>query len=64
MPVLTKNQKTKFGNSFTEKLNKVALSVSDDKRIQTRDGFVSYPYETDAGRVCKRQLIEYTKKKN
>ena len=33
-------------NVFTEKVNKIALSADDDKRIQTRGGIISYPYGT------------------
>ena len=36
-----------------EKDNKIALSASDDKRLQALDAVISYPYGTGAGKVCK-----------
>ena len=35
----------------TENVNKIALSSSDDKRLQTFDKITTCPYETSAGRV-------------
>ena len=29
----------------TEKINKIALSNNDDKRLQTIDGMTTYPYD-------------------
>ena len=46
---------------FTEKVNKIALGINDDKRIQTPDRVISYLY---AGRVYKAKLVEYLKMKN
>ena len=34
---------------YTEKINKIALSSNDDKRIQTFDKITTYPY----GTVCE-----------
>ena len=31
-------------NMHTEKINKIALSSNDDKRLQTIDGITTYPY--------------------
>ena len=45
---------------FTQKINKVALSVDDDKRIQDRDGNRTYAYGTSVGVVCKDELMERT----
>ena len=42
---------------YTEKINKIALSSNDDKRLQTFDRITSYPYETSAGKVCNRKLL-------
>ena len=44
-------------NVYTEKINKIALSSNDDKRLQTFDKITSYPYGTSVGKVCKRQLL-------
>ena len=47
-------------NVITEKVNKIALSPSDDKRLKTHDGVISYSFKTGARTVCKTELIEYT----
>ena len=44
-------------NAHTEEINKTALSSNDDKRIQTFDIIISYPYGTSAGKVCKTELL-------
>ena len=38
---------------YTEEINKIALSSNGDKRLQTFDRIISYPYGTSAGKVCK-----------
>lgn len=48
-------------NSFTEKVNKIALTANDDKRIQTSDQVISYAYGTDSGKVCKSELMKHAK---
>ena len=42
---------------YTEGVNKIALSSNDDKRLQTFDRITSYPYGTNAGKVCKTELL-------
>ena len=42
---------------YTEKVNKIALSSNDDKRLQTFDRITSYPYGTFIGKVCKTELL-------
>ena len=42
---------------YTEEINKIALSSNDDKRLQTFDRTTSYPYGTNAGKVCKTELL-------
>ena len=42
---------------YTEEVNKIALSSNDDKRLQTFDRIISYPYGTSAGKVCKTELL-------
>ena len=48
---------------FTEKINKIAVTVNDDKRIQTPNRVISYPYDVGPGKVCKVELMRYTKLK-
>ena len=38
----TKVQESKAHNVFKEKVNKIVLSVNNDKRIQTPDGVATY----------------------
>lgn len=40
-------------NVFTEKVKKTVLSGNGNKRRQTSDGIISYPYDTGPGRVWK-----------
>ena len=40
-----------------EKVNKIALSNDDDKRLQTFDGIETYPYGTNAFKVCKSEMM-------
>ena len=42
---------------YSEKVNKIALSSNDDKRLQIFDRITMYPYGTSAGRVCKTELL-------
>ena len=42
---------------YTEKVNKIALSSNDDKRLQNFDRITTYPYGTRAERVCKAELL-------
>ena len=42
---------------FTGKVNKIAVSSNDDKRLQTFDRITSYLYGTNAGKVCKTELV-------
>ena len=42
---------------YTGEANKIALSSSDDKRLQTSDRVTSYPYGASLGKVCKTELL-------
>ena len=42
---------------YTEKINKIALSSNDDKRIQTFDKITTYPYGTSVFKVCENEMI-------
>ena len=49
--------KSEVHNVYTEEVNKITLSSSDDKRLQTFDRITSYPYRTSAGKICKTELL-------
>ena len=36
---------------YTEKVNKIALNYTDDKRLQTFNGIIPYPFGTNAFKV-------------
>ena len=38
---------------YTEEVNKIVLSSNDDKRLQTHDKITTYPYGTNAFKVCE-----------
>ena len=40
----------------TEEVNKIALSSNDDKNIQTFDRITTYPYGTNAFKVCENEM--------
>ena len=42
---------------YTEEVNKIALSSNDDKRIQTFDRITTYPYGTNAFKVCESEMM-------
>ena len=42
---------------YTEEVSKIALSSCDDKRLQTFDGIETYPYGTNAFKVCKSEMM-------
>ena len=48
--------KSERHNVFTEEINKIAVSINDDKRLQTYDKITSYPNGTSAGKVCKTEI--------
>ena len=41
---------------YTEEVNKIALSSNDDKRIETFDRITTYPYGTNAFKVCENEM--------
>ena len=49
--------KSERHNVYTEKVNKIALSSNDDKRLQAFNKITTYPYGTSVGRVCKTELL-------
>ena len=42
---------------YTEEVNKSALSANDDKRLQTYDKITTYPYGTNAFKVCESEML-------
>ena len=38
-------------------MNKIALSSNDDKRLQTFDKITTYPYGTNAFKVCENEIM-------
>ena len=42
---------------YTEEVDKIALSSDDDKRLQTFHGTETYPYGTNAFKVCESEML-------
>ena len=42
---------------YTEGINKIALSSNDDKILQTFDNITTYPYGTNAFKVCESEML-------
>ena len=55
--------KSELHTIYTEQINKIALSRKDDKRIQTFDGITTYPYGTNAFKVCESEMLVKLKRK-
>ena len=49
--------KSDFHIVYTEEVNKIAISSNDDKRLQTYDKITTYPYGTNAFKVCESEII-------
>ena len=49
--------KSNHHNVYTEEINKIALSSNDDKRLQTSDKIITYPYGTNAFKVCESEML-------
>ena len=52
-----KRFKSDYHNVYTEQINKIALSSNDDKRLQTFDKITTYPYGTNAFKVCESEML-------
>ena len=46
---------------YTEEVNKIAKSSNDDKKLQTYDKITTYPYGTNAIKVCENEMIKMKK---
>ena len=42
---------------YTEEINKIVLSSNDDKRLQTFDKITTYPYGSNAFKVCESEMM-------
>ena len=49
--------KSNHHDVYTEEVNKIASSSNDDKRLQTFDRLTTYPYGTNAFKVCKSETL-------
>ena len=49
--------KSDHHDMYTEEINKIALYYTDDKRLQTFDGITTYPYGTNAFKVCESEIL-------
>ena len=49
--------KSDLHNVYTEEVNKIALNISDNKKLQTFDGVTIYPYRTNAFKVCESKMM-------
>ena len=42
---------------YTEEVNKIALNSNDDKRLQTFDRVITYPYGPNAYKVRETEIL-------
>ena len=49
--------KNDYYSAYTEEVNKIALNSNDDKRLQTFDRVTTYPYGTNAFKVCESEIL-------
>ena len=58
--ILRSQQKFKsdYLEVYTEEVNKIALSSNDDKRLETFDTVTTYPYGTNAFKVCESEMLK------
>ena len=42
---------------YSEEVNKIALSGNDDKRLQIFNVVETYPYGTNADKVCQSEMM-------
>ena len=49
--------KSDHHNVYTKEVNKIALNSNYDKRLQTFDRVTTYPYETNAFKVCESEML-------
>ena len=49
-------------DAYTEDVNKIALSSNDDKRVQKFNRIKTYPYGTNAFKVCESEMLSKNEK--
>ena len=49
--------KSNHHDVYTKELNKIALSINDNKRLQTFDRVTTYPYRRNAFKVCENEML-------
>ena len=49
--------KSDYLNVYNEEVNKIARNSSDNKRQQTFDRVTTYPYGTNAFKVCESEML-------
>ena len=42
---------------YSEEVDKIMLSSNDDKRVQVFDRITTYPYGTNAFKVCESEML-------
>ena len=53
--------KSDLHDMYTEQVNRIALNSNDDKRLQTHDRITTYPYGTNAFKVCESEMMAVKK---
>ena len=48
-------------NVCTEQINDIELSSNDDKRLEIFEKITTYPYRTNAFKVCESQMLSKCK---
>ena len=46
---------------YTEEINTIATGSNDDKRLQTFNKVTTYPYGTNAYKVCESEMLALNK---
>ena len=49
--------KSDYHKVHTEQINNIALISNDDKRLQTFDKITTFPYGTNAFKVCESEML-------
>ena len=49
--------KSDHHKAYTEEVHKIVLSSNDDKRSQTFNRITTYPYATNAFKICEREMM-------
>ena len=44
-------------NVYAVEVNKLALNINDNKRLQTCDRVTTYPYGTNAFKICENEML-------